>query len=249
MINFRNSWMCTSIVIGVFLMISCEKTDVSTETLEIQENDFTSITGNDDQTLNLNNKEVQEPLLHLSFDKNTNEQEIDFLWNKAVKDYIHQNPITNKNASTEVFILIRTLTGEQENHDTTANARARIEFTTDQGQRISRYLLLNNGTNYDGSDNGPDRQIDQYDFYLFRIGFPNLAICWFELNTAHLESQGMDNWFVREFNLYVQPDYQTISATGRSVILSDPNEWLEGETETDWDQYHTGIINSGTLDF
>lgn len=77
--------MCTSIVIGVFLMISCEKTDVSTETLEIQENDFTSITGNDDQTLNLNNKEVQEPLLHLSFDKNTNEQEIDFYGIKRSK--------------------------------------------------------------------------------------------------------------------------------------------------------------------
>ncbi|TSE03995.1 hypothetical protein [Aquimarina algiphila] len=231
-----------AILLGI-VFIACEKEGVKTEIVEFNEEEFTSETGNHDQVLDIKNEEIQQPLLHMSFDKNLSKEENELKWKKKVKEYVNKNANQNKGVSTHVIYEIITHTGSQPNHDTNGDVMAKVEFVHDQGRRITRYLAL---------DNGDDRNTDQVDVYLFDLQFNNTAISWIEVDEAHLRLRGTNNWFVKSFDVAIWKSDQTVPATSDSngaFLLSDPNLWMDNQTETGWDYYHAEGLSYSRVNF
>ncbi|WP_298319571.1 hypothetical protein [uncultured Aquimarina sp.] len=246
--NFRNLWMCASIAIGVFLIISCEKTEVSTETLEIQKEEFMNTTEYSDQPLDIDEEEIQEPVLHMSFDSTMDEETKALEWEKAVQEYIRKNPISNKTSSSDFFYGVTTVTGTGTHDKTNGKVMVSIRYNTDTQFVTSSYVNLD-------IPNVNDRQYGSEDFYLIRGSIPGQLISYVELSSAKFALQGKDGWVPKQLTVSVYPSWQIdqlgrfIPSAGYSLISEAPNVQLDNQTSSGWAYHSTGNIGSGRLTF
>ncbi len=242
-----------ALLIGVFWIVSCEKSDLINETnqsLEIEEvqkseiskknEGFKSTTGHDGEILK-NFKETVSPVLKVHFDDHVPLKEAMLKFDKEVKDYLRKQarPI-NKDFSTEWYYRVWVKTGTQTYNETDGPVGAYIRFTTSAGGYTPAFNWMNDaGSSLDGG----------YDGYLFRGAIPGAAVEWVEVDYGHLYLKGMNGWFVKEFICQLWESDQTIPATGFSEFWSYPNVWLDNDNADTWDYYYSGNIGTGRINF
>ncbi len=229
------------VILGVLLMISCEKPDAETEvTKEIGHEGYMSITGESDSILSKNLQEIASPILQMHFDKNVSKEEAFARFNKQASKFtgIIINP--NSGTSKEWFYQIWTNTGVQANAQTDGTVHASVYFNTNKGGKHTAYVNLNNP--------GDDRE-GGWDAYLMKTSIPGQPVSWVETKHAHIRLKGTDGWFIKHFYVYVKSFHQSVPATGYTSIVSKPNQWLDNNTSTGWDYYHTGTVGHSRLNF
>ncbi|MBQ0736220.1 hypothetical protein [Aquimarina celericrescens] len=244
--NFGNLKTMASLIIGVFFIVSCEKSDVEIETNQILETEkeegFKSKTGNDGEALNNTKEESVLPVMKMHFGKDVSKEEAMRKFDAAVKTYISKQPVQTKAFSTEWYYKVWTFTGTQSNNDTDGDVGTYVRFTTSAGAYTSNFNWMDEFWD-DDFEGG-------WDAFLFKSSFPGRAVEWVEVDNATLYLEGTDGWFVTDFVIQMAPDYQTLPATGFSSFWAHPNVWLDNSCSNScWDSYYTGNIGTGRLNF
>ncbi|GAA4271489.1 hypothetical protein U6A24_12960 [Aquimarina gracilis] len=241
--KFGNLKTVAFLILGVLFIVSCEKSDVETETNQILETEksegFKSKTGNDGEILNI--KETVAPVLKMHFDEGVPKNEAMLQFNAVVEEYISKQPKqANKGFSTEWFYRVWVKTGTQTNNQTNGDVGTYVRFTTSVGGYTPAFNWMDDaGDSLDGG----------WDGYLFRAAFPGQAIEWVEVDYGHLYLKGTDGWFVKEYVCQLWDSDQTVAATGFSGFWSHPNVWLDNDTSAGWDSYYSGNTGSGRINF
>jgi len=238
--NLSNLKIFASLAIGVLFVISCETSDVNTETVETIEEGFKSKTGRSGEILKDVESSTSRPLLHMHFDENVNMEQANLKWDQAVKEYISKQPIQDKAFSTEWFYRVWTFTGNQSNNDTDGDVGTYVRFTTSAGTFNPPFNWMDNF--------GDDRE-GGWDAYLFKTSFPDRAVEWVEVDGATLFLKGQDGWFVTDFVIQLWTSDQTLPATGFSGFWANPNIWLDSPTDNSWDSFNSGNTGSGRISF
>lgn len=242
--NFKNAWMLASLVIGVLFIISCEKSEIVTETIELSKEGLENELGVPDQVSNEQESEAMLPVLHMSFDKNMSPEEVKLTWNKAVKDYTSKKPI-EKRVESGFNYTIYTQTGNEAENGTTDSVEAWIVFRL--GNNIDGHPVTNHHlrVSLEHDDGASSRGQGQFDFYLFESILLNNVpdVSWVEVDQAFFGVIGSDNWFPTLFQTFVAPEWQNRPATGAAFLISYPNVWIERSL------YYTENDGFGRLNF
>ncbi len=220
---------------------SCEKSEIEQENSETtiqQEEGFKSRTGNNDTEID--NFTAEKPIFHMTYKGDLTEEEANAQFKVDADRFIENYKRSHRGVSTEWFYRIVTHTGTQTNNNTNANVWGRVTFQTDKGYKNAGWVKLDNF--------GNDREKGDWDYYIFRTEYPGQAVSWVEAECASLALQGKDGWFVTHFYAQVYSSIQSISATGYSRIIAQPNVWLDNSTSSGWD-YYTNCSDVGRLNF
>ncbi len=250
-LKFKSTTIFSSLIAVIclsFFLTSCEKTEqvIDAATTEAIQEGNKSTTNNNEELLIDENTEVLEPALRMSFSDDLTREEADAQWKKAVDKYINQlkleePQLAERGVSTELFFRLRTKTGPQTNNGTDANVYGRLNFASNRGNITTKWFNLDNF--------GDDREEGDWDYYLLRAPINGSSISWARARWGQLALKGTDGWFPTDFDIYMYPSYQTVSATGSSHLYSHPNVWLDNSSSSSWDYYNTGTIGYGVLDF
>ncbi len=227
----------------ILAISACEKSEEAVPEISNEQEDFMSVTGKSDTKIE-ENVTVEIPLLHRSYSADLSEEEAEAKFEKAVAEYMHKNSVSTnqqKGFSTRWYYRIRTKTGTQKDNETDGDARASVRF------RTSRGIYTHSISNLDNA--GDDRERGQTDYYYLSASYSGQAISWVEVQSAKISLKGTDGWFVTNYDVYVYPSYQTVSATGSSYLRSYPNVWLDNTFFWGWDTYSTGERGRGRLNF
>ncbi len=133
------------VVVCVFVVASCEKSEVETEvtTVEHQEG-FISTTGNSDTSIEQNPSEMVQPLFQMHFDAEVSEEDALAIFNKKAADFMKTYKSQVKGVSTKWHYRICTYTGNQLNANTNGMVQAWVDFNTDKGGSHTSALNLDN---------------------------------------------------------------------------------------------------------
>lgn len=238
--NLFNLKVVTSLLVGALFIISCEKSEITTETEQIvdqQEEGFKSETGNTDEVLKIEDNATL-PLLKMHFDATVSQKEAINSFNKATDEFISKQPKQNKAFSTEWYYKVWTYTGTQSYNTSNGAAGTYVTFNTSVGAYSTVFNRLNDHP--DGSG---------WSASLFRGSVPGLAIQWVEVDYARLYLQGTNGWFVTNFVIQILPGDQTLSSAGSSTLWCYPNVYLDNTTSSAWDSYFCNPANTGRLNF
>lgn len=218
------------VIACTLVLLSCDKPILSTEpNTQVDLEGYNSTTGNSETVLEKKNLEISVPLLHAHFDKVLSKEETGALFDQMVTKYMKSYERTGKGVSTEWFYKIRTYTGTQTNNGTDGEVIGLVNFSTDKGD-VTRYTFLNNP--------GDDRE-GGWDLYFIRTAIAGQAVSWVEVKNGKLFLKGTDGWFPKVFEVSVNPWEQSVSATGGSGFISEPNVWLDNNSASSWDIYST----------
>lgn len=218
----------------IVAMSSCQKIDDLKKAEGLK-----STTGS--QEYNVEDEEgivESEVVFHKHYDGNLTKEEVNALWEEDVKGLTFA-PL--KGYSTEWFHKVQIRTGTQTNNETDGAVACKIVYRTSHHS--------NAYTSYRNLDNPGDDREGGWDIYILRSTISGSAIQWIELKSASLRLKGTDGWFVTDFDVLEKPQHQTVPATGLSTIWSAPNQWLDSNTSSQYDYYHTGTIGTGRLTF
>lgn len=224
-----------------FFIASCEESELNEKTSisqDEQEEGFKSQTENSDSEIEELSDE--KALFHMRYSGDISEEEANTKFDVDVKSFMEEYKKNNRGVSTEWFYFISTHTGIQTDNNTDASVWARALFKTDKGGINAGWKELNNY--------GNDREKGDIDFYLFRTYYPGQAVSWVEVDYASIALKGTDGWFVTRFNVILRDDEQSVSASGKSEIITYPLVWLDNTSSGGWDYYHNGN-DAGRLNF
>ena len=252
MINFKNIKTISSLFIGALLVVSCENSDLETENnldMAIDHGEgFKSETGNSDVDLDITS-DATSPIFTMHFDNDVSKEDAILEFDKAVESYLSgQQESTSIGAkslgteafSTEWFVKVWTYTGTQTHNNTDGTVGTYLKYTTSAGNHYAPFAFLDNV--------GNDRE-GGWDAYLIRTFIPGVAIEWVEIDYGTIYLKGTDGWFITDFVAQLTTGNQSINATGFSQFWSEPNVWLDNDTDSGWDSYYTGNIGTGRLNF
>ncbi len=239
--NLSHLKILVSLLVCAVLIVSCEKSDLNTETnqsIETEEG-FKSTTGNNDQVIENNDSKINQPILQLHFDENISKEEAMLKRNEVVEEYMSRQPTQQKGYSTEWLFEVWVYTGTQTDNNTDAHVLLITNFNVDQGKFMKRRETVQlDKPNYDDREGG-------WDYYLFRSSRPeSTRITWVEIDNAKLSLKGTDGWFVKELTIAIFPDVQTAPMSRWSYLNVSPNVWLDNEKPKGWDAYRTGSIEN-----
>ncbi|MDH7445494.1 hypothetical protein [Aquimarina sp. 2201CG14-23] len=222
-------------------LISCEKQEVNNELSDTNEQEnFMSTTGKSDAVLTLDDYEINQPLVHLRFDGDLSKAEADAKFDEAVLAYKSKHLTQTKSNTTEWFYRLTTKTGTQRHAKTDGKVMAVVSFNTRWGGNVTSFNVLDNP--------GNDRE-GGWDYYLLKAASnSSLGVKWVEFDKAIIYLQGMDEWFVEEFNLYMW-NWDNPTASGLTTIQTSPNVWLDNRTSTGIDSYDSGFVGKGRVTF
>ncbi len=246
--NLSHLKILVSLLVCAVLIVSCEKSDLNTETnqsIETEEG-FKSTTGNNDQVIENNDSKINQPILQLHFDKNVSKEEAMLKRNEVVEEYMSKQPTQQKGYSTELFYEVWIITGTQTDNNTDGFVSLATDFNSDQVDLLIRESVQLDIPNYDDREGG-------WDYYFFRYkGYrpERVRVSWVEIDSARLALQGTDGWFVKELTIAIFPSVQTAPASGGCYFSVSPNIWMDNEKPNGWDLYYTGSIeNTGRILF
>ena len=226
------------LLISLVFMVSCEKSEYEPDYYieEDQEEGFLSETGENDSEIETT-LETIVPLLHKRYDGSLSKEEASALFAAEVSKFQKESDQANK--ASYFYFQIETRTSNYAHSQTDANVWARANFLTDKGPKNLPWFPLNNA--------GDDRQNGAWDFYYF--GTHASSISWLEAKSATVALQGTDGWHVKYFDLRVYSWKQSVSASGNTRAISNPEIWLDNITSTGWDYYSTGNVGTGRTTF
>ncbi len=231
------------LVLCMLFLMSCEKSEVSPEVVNVQEQEgFMSTTGQSDTVLESNALDGQKPLLHMHFDGDLSKSEAIARFDEAVAEYKRNNINQVKSVNSQWIFKIQTFTGTEQNNQTDGTVKAAVYFETNINAAWHTDFNLDNP--------GNDRE-GGWDFYLFGLRYTGgQTVSWVEVKSATIQLQGMDGWYLRGFDVIVHPwDQDDRPATGRSIIVTNPDVWLDNESDSAWDLYGTYYTGRERLTF
>lgn len=222
---------------GMFFLVSCEKEDALVKDDSfVQEEGLKSTTGDQEMPFEYGEADV---VLHKHYDGSLTAEEADAKWNEdKTKIEITSNL---KGYSTEWFYDVGLFTGEQYGNDTDGQVYVAVYFTSNLSASINStgWNTIGNVYDFEGG----------WDYFLIRDYISNESVQWLELESALVGLVGTDNWYIKDYQVKLDPDDQTVSATGYSEIISEPEVFLYSSTSSGLDIYNTGQIGTGRLSF
>lgn len=238
--NTKHILVIINLFVLALFITSCEESELNEETSIFEDEQVEGFKG---QTYNSDFQEEEvsdeKPLFHITYSGNISEEEANAKFDTDVKAFKEEYKKSNRGVSTEWFYTVLTHTGTQTYNDTDAKVYSRVEFKTNKGGIWSTRTLNNLGN---------DREIGDWDFYLFRTYYPGQAVSWVELYNASISLLGTDGWFVTHFHVAVVPINQSISSSGYTRIFTYPNVWLDNPSSSGCDVYESSN-SEGRLNF
>lgn len=220
---------------SMFFLVSCEKDDSFA-----QEEGLKSTTGDQEIPIAVSQPSEAELVFHKHYDGSLTAAEADAKWNEDKAKFEITSNL--KDYSTEWFYDVRTNTGTQTGNGTDDIVKVLVYFTCN----LSANLYYSNWNSIGASD--PYFE-GGWDYFLVRDYIYDESVQWVELKEAILIFIGTDEWYVKDFQVRLEPGDQTVSATGYSEIISEPEIWFDNSSFLGMDLYPTGSIGTGRLSF